>query len=358
MSEAPHVIDLRSDTISLPTDAMRQVMATAEVGDDVYGEDPTCQKLEKKAAELLGKEAAIFVCSGTMGNLLACMVYGAQPMTDIVIGQKAHVMRYERGGINLLAHASTYQIPNDEDGTLPLESIREVLSRPPDIHRAQARVVFLENTINGHVLPHAYVQQVRQICDEVTTETVKLHCDGARLWNAAVAQRLTMKEVSAPFDSVQCCLSKGLGAPIGGFLAGTREFVAMARQFRKMIGGGMRQAGIVAAAGIYAMDHHYARLQEDHDNAKLMATLLQEGLAAFSKKLTIFPPETNIFFMEFADPAVKERFYQELTNKRVRVSSLSAKGVRIVLNINVSTEDAKLASKVIIDVLQSILPAQ
>nr|AGT02741.1 threonine aldolase [Strigomonas galati] len=354
MSEPTHVIDIRSDTVSLPSEAMRQVMAAAEVGDDVYREDPTCIKLEETAAALVGKEAAVYVCSGTMGNLLACMVYGAQPMTEIIIGQKAHVMRFERGGINLLGHASTYQIPNDADGKLPLESIREVLSQPPDIHRTLARAVFLENTYNGHVLPHSYVQQVRQLCDEVRDRKVALHCDGARLWNAAIAQNLTMKEVSEPFDSVQCCLSKGLGAPIGGFLAGTKEFVDMARQFRKMIGGGMRQAGIVAAAGLYAMEHNFLRLREDHDNAKLMVRLLQEGLAGYTNNVTIFPTETNIFFMEFARSVSKETFLAECKKQNILVSPFNPKGVRIVLNINVTTEDARHAAKVIIEVLQNL----
>nr|AGT02446.1 threonine aldolase [Strigomonas culicis] len=357
MSDRAHTIDIRSDTITLPTEAMRQAMATAAVGDDVYREDPTCLELERRAAELVGKEAAVYVCSGTMGNLLACMVYGLEPMTEIVIGQRAHVMRFERGGINLLAHASTYQIPNDADGKLPLEAIREVLSLSENIHRTLVRAVFLENTYNGHVLPNAYVHQVRQLCDEVQGRKVALHCDGARLWNAAVAQNLSMREVSAPFDSVQCCLSKGLGAPVGGFLAGTKEFVETARQFRKMIGGGMRQAGIMAAAGLYAMEHNYERLREDHENAKMLASLLQEGLEGHTKDITILPPETNIFFIEFAHSVCRDTFLKQCKDRHILISDFNPKGVRMVLNLNVSQEDVKYASQVIIDVLRNILIA-
>ncbi len=264
-------IDLRSDTVTQPTDAMRQAMLHAEVGDDVYGEDPGVNALEAHGARLLGKQAALFVPSGTMSNLLAVMNH-CQRGEGAILGNAAHIYRYEAQGSAVLGSVALQPLPMQRDGTLAFDDIKAALA-PDDAHFVQTRLICLENTHNGKVLPLSYLQEMGAF---VAERGLKLHLDGARLFNAAVASETAAAVIAAPFDSISICLSKGLGAPVGSLLVGSHDFIARARRLRKMLGGGMRQAGILAQAGLFALEQHVTRLADDHRRAKRLA----EGLAA------------------------------------------------------------------------------
>ncbi|MGL4886792.1 MAG: low-specificity L-threonine aldolase [Aeromonas veronii] len=264
-------IDLRSDTVTQPTDAMRQAMLHAEVGDDVYGEDPGVNALEAFGARLLGKQAALFVPSGTMSNLLAVMSH-CQRGEGAILGNAAHIYRYEAQGSAVLGSVALQPLPMQRDGTLAFDDIKAALA-PDDAHFVQTRLICLENTNNGKVLPLSYLQEMGAF---VAERGLKLHLDGARLFNAAVASETAAAVIAAPFDSISICLSKGLGAPVGSLLVGSHDFIARARRLRKMLGGGMRQAGILAQAGLFALEQHVTRLADDHRRAKRLA----EGLAA------------------------------------------------------------------------------
>ncbi|HNM36392.1 MAG TPA: low-specificity L-threonine aldolase, partial [Anaerolineales bacterium] len=255
-------VDLRSDTVTKPTPEMREAMAEAEVGDDVYGDDPTVNQLQVKAAEMLGKEAALFVPSGTMGNLLALLVHCSRG-EEVICGDKSHIYVNEAGGMAALGGIYPHPVPNQKDGTLRLEDIRASI-QPDDSHRTITRLVCIENTQNmcgGVVLSVEYTKQVGQLAKE---HGLKFHIDGARIFNAAAALNVDIKELVAPADSVMFCLSKGLVAPIGSMLVGTKEFIAKAHRLRKMLGGGMRQVGVMAAAGLVSLDVMTGRLKQDH----------------------------------------------------------------------------------------------
>lgn len=267
------MIDLRSDTVTRPGPEMRRVMAEAEVGDDVFRDDPTVDRLEALAAQMLGKEAALYVASGTQSNLCALLTHCGRA-DEYIVGQQAHTYLYEGGGGAALGGIQPQPINLEDDGTLDLEKV-EGLIKPDDYHFARTRLLCLENTTNGRVLPTGYAEQARELVDR---HNLKLHLDGARLFNAAVKSGRSAAEIAAPFDSVSICLSKGLGAPVGSVLAGSADFIAEARRWRKVVGGGMRQSGILAAAGIYVLEKHVERLVEDHANARRLA----EGLAALA----------------------------------------------------------------------------
>lgn len=266
-------IDLRSDTVTWPTPEMREAMARAEVGDDVWGDDPTVQRLEALAAERMGHEAALFVASGTMGNLIAILTH-CRPGDEMIVGKAAHTFKYEAGGAAALGGVQPHTIPVGADGTLDLDDIRHAI-RDDDVHYPTSRLVEIENTqgtVGGIPLTAEYTQAVRALCDE---HGLLLHVDGARIWNAAAALGVPVSDLASPADSVTFCLSKGLCAPVGSVLCGSQDFIRRARRVRKMLGGGMRQAGILAAAGIIAIEKMSARLHEDHANARRLA----EGLA-------------------------------------------------------------------------------
>ncbi|MGL5286583.1 L-threonine aldolase [Aeromonas sp. RU39B] len=281
-------IDLRSDTVTHPTDDMRQVMLRAPVGDDVYGEDPTVNELEATVAQLLGKEAGLFVPSGTMSNLLGVLSH-CQRGEGALVGNHAHIYRYEAGGSAVLGSVVLQAIAMQDDGQLPIAELEAAVA-PDDAHFAPTRLLCLENTHNGRVLPQAYLRDVTQWARH---KGLALHLDGARLFNAAVAQGIAAKEIAAHFDSVSVCLSKGLGAPVGSVLVGPAAFIQRARRLRKMVGGGMRQAGILAAAGKFALERHVERLADDHRRAARLA----EGLGALSG-LRVLSVETNMLFLE------------------------------------------------------------
>jgi threonine aldolase len=290
------MIDLRSDTITQPTPEMREKIASAEVGDDVYGEDPTVNLLEDKSAKLLGKEAALFIPSGTMGNLAAVLTH-CERGSEIILGDKAHIFLNESGGAAALGGVQPHTIPNQDDGTLKLEDIREAI-RFDDIHHPRTRMIALENTHNmcgGVALTVEYSRAVGEIARE---QGLKFHLDGARIFNAAVVLKVDPADLVEPFDSIMFCLSKGLGAPVGSVLCGEVEFISRARRIRKMLGGAMRQAGLIAAAGLYALEHHLPLLEEDHRRARKLA----QDLVGLSGIEVVNPePSTNMVYLKL-DP--------------------------------------------------------
>lgn len=284
----PDLIDLRSDTVTRPTPAMLAAMMAAEVGDDVYADDPTVNRLQERMAATVGMEAALFMPSGTQSNLAALMTHCARG-DEYLVGQQAHTYKYEGGGAAVLGSIQPQPIENADDGSIPVAKLRAAI-KPPDDHFARTRLIALENTIHGHVLSPAYVEEVGALARE---HGLKMHLDGARVFNAAVASGTSVAELCAPFDSVSICMSKGLGTPVGSLLCGPREFIETSHRWRKMLGGGMRQAGILAAACLYALDHHVDRLADDHANAAYLA----DGLRAI-ERLKVRGPFTNMVFVD------------------------------------------------------------
>jgi threonine aldolase len=266
-----NIVDLRSDTVTRPSAGMRQAMARAEVGDDVFGDDPTVNRLQQLAAERLGFEAALLFPTGTQSNLAALMCHCGRG-DEAIVGSEAHTYRYEAGGLAVLASIQPQVVPNRPDGTLDLAQV-EAAIKPDDPHFARTRLLALENTISGKALPRAYLQDAVAVARKRRLAT---HLDGARLFNAAQHERTDAKALVQGFDSVSVCLSKGLGAPAGTVLVSSREIIEKARRARKILGGGMRQAGILAAAGIYALENNVARLAEDHDNAERLENGLKD----------------------------------------------------------------------------------
>lgn len=288
------LVDLRSDTVTRPTPAMRAAMANAEVGDDVFGDDPTVNALQERIAAMLGFEAALFVPSGTQSNLVAIMSH-CQRGDEYIVGQMAHTYRWEGGGAAVLGSVQPQPIAHQADGTLSLSDI-EAAIKPDDAHFAKSRLLCLENTLGGKVLPLFYLRDATALA---RTRGLVTHLDGARLFNAATALggdvRERAREIAQCFDSVSVCFSKGLGAPVGSALCGSREFIARAHRWRKMAGGGMRQAGVLAAAALHALEHHVDRLADDHANARRLAAGL-DGLPG----VAVEPPDSNIVFVDVA----------------------------------------------------------
>jgi threonine aldolase len=289
-------IDLRSDTVTKPTPEMREAMAEAEVGDDVYRDDPTVNKLEELAAEMLGKEAALFVPSGTMGNLIALLVH-CQRGDEVIVGNQSHIYLNEAGGMAALGGIQPCPVQNQADGTLALDDVLASI-RTEDVHHPNTRLICLENTQNvcgGVPLTAEYTREVGELAHG---HNLLLHVDGARIFNSAVAQNVSIKVLVEPADSVMFCLSKGLAAPIGSLLVGTHKFIIRARHIRKMLGGGMRQVGVVAAAGIISLERMTMRLAEDHIRAKKMADDLRQV-----KGLVVDPssPHTNMVYLNLSE---------------------------------------------------------
>ncbi|CNH65273.1 L-threonine aldolase [Yersinia aldovae] len=283
------LIDLRSDTVTQPCAAMRNAMANADVGDDVYGDDPTVNQLEAEAARLSGKAAALFLPSGTQANLVALLTH-CQRGEEYIVGQKAHNYLYEAGGAAVLGSIQPQPIDANDDGTLPLDKVLAAI-KPDDIHFAQTRLLSLENTHSGKVLPLSYLQQAWTLTRE---KKLALHIDGARIFNAAVALNVPLSGISQYCDTLTICLSKGLGAPVGSLLCGSAEYIQRARRWRKMTGGGMRQAGILAAAGLYALQNNVTRLKDDHDNA----LWLEAQLRALDVEIVAPGAQTNVLYIK------------------------------------------------------------
>ncbi len=329
-------MDFRSDTVTKPTQAMREAMANAEVGDDVYGDDPTVNDLEKWAAERHGFEAALFTTSGTQANLLGLMAH-CQRGDEYLCGQQAHNFKYEAGGAAVLGSIQPQPVENNPDGTISFDKLRAAI-KPDDFHFAQTKLLSLENTINGKVLPLEYLKQAREF---VNRHGLQLHLDGARVYNASVALDVDIKEITQYFDSITICMSKGLSAPIGSLLLGTTEFIDRARRVRKMLGGGMRQAGILAAAAKLALTEQVAQLATDHANAKRLAN----GLANI-KGFSVNPDhvQTNLVFAKIDDDVDVDSLADVLAKDNIIITAMNP--IRFATHNDISTQDVdKLIEK-------------
>jgi threonine aldolase len=342
-------IDLRSDTVTQPTPAMREAMASAPVGDDVYGEDPTINRLQEMAAARVGKEAGLFVPSGTMGNLAAVLAHCGRG-DEVILGNLGHTFVFEAGGVAALGGVHPYVLPNQPDGTLRLEDIEGAVRNPDDAHFPISRLVILENTHNrcgGVPITAEYTRQVGELCRR---KGLRLHLDGARIFNAAIALGLPAAELAAPADSVTFCLSKGLCAPVGSVLCGSAEFIKRAWRIRKQLGGGMRQAGVLAAAGIVALEQMVDRLGEDHARARRLA----QGLAAIPG-LVLDPgtPATNMVFLSLAPevPMDAAQAAQELARLGVRVGVVSKRRFRLVTHYWIDDQSVEMAVQAFKEVL-------
>ncbi|ATH82909.1 low-specificity L-threonine aldolase [Pseudomonas sp. KHPS1] len=317
------LIDLRSDTVTQPTVAMREAMMAAELGDDVYGEDPTVNRLEAWLADQLGFAAGLFVPTGTMSNLLGLMAH-CERGDEYIVGQQAHTYKYEGGGAAVLGSIQPQPIDGEADGSLDLAKV-EAAIKQDDFHFARTRLLALENTMQGKVLPLDYLAAAREL---TLRRGLGLHLDGARLYNAAVKLGVPAREITRHFDSVSVCLSKGLGAPVGSVLCGSAALIGKARRLRKMVGGGMRQAGVLAAAGLYALQHQVERLAEDHANA----ARLGEGLAALGYKVE--PVQTNMVYVQLGERAGQIKAF--MAERGIAVSA--APRLRLVTHLDVSAE--------------------
>jgi len=340
-------VDLRSDTVTQPTPDMRRAMFAAEVGDDVFGEDPTINALQEKVARLLGKEAAIFVASGTMANQLSIKSH-TQPGDEVIIEAGSHAMNYEGGAGAALSGIQFMPLPGNR-GIFEAAQV-EAAIRVDDVHLPPSRLIVIENTHNrggGSVFPLSKIRPIRELA---TQKGLRMHMDGARLWNACVASGVSPGTYAEPFDSVSVCLSKALGCPVGSLVAGSKDFIKRVHRYRKMVGGGMRQAGYLAAAGIYALDHHIDRLEEDHRKAKKLAA----GLANI-KNILINPAEveTNILFF---DVSRAEKTAHEVAascrEKGVRIHPTAKTRIRCVTHLDISFADMDKALTVIESVMK------
>jgi threonine aldolase len=333
------VIDLRSDTVTRPTAAMRRAMAEAQVGDDVYGDDPTVNRLQDRVAELVGMEAALFVPSGSMANQIAVRVH-TRPGDEVLAGAGAHTYLFESGAASALAGVQMTLLAGD--GRFTGADVRAAY-KPDDHHRPPSALVLVENTHNvgGGILWHAAAQ-----ADVLATARelgLRAHLDGARLWNAAAATGKSEKELAAGFDSVSVCLSKGLGAPIGSLVAGTRDFIRQAHRFRKMYGGAMRQAGILAAAGLHALEHHRARLTEDHESARLLA----EALAGRGFEIDLGSVETNIVMAEMTGGRAAV-LADRAAEHGVLLNAFGDRRIRLVTHLDVDRDACQRAAEILI----------
>jgi threonine aldolase len=321
-------IDLRSDTVTRPSPEMREAMAGAVVGDDVFGDDPTVNRLEETAAAMLGKQAAIFAPSGTQTTLIALLAH-CQRGDEYIVGQTAHTYRYEAGGAAVLGSIQPQPLDLNPDGTFDLERVAQVI-KPDDYHFARSRLLCVENTHNGLALPLDYLDQV---AESGAAHGLSLHLDGARIFNAAVKCGVGVAEIAEHFDTVSVCLSKGLGAPVGSVLCGDQPTIARARRWRKMVGGGMRQAGIIAAAGLFALERNTARLQTDHEHARLLAGGLAE-IAGY--RVEYDEAQTNMVFV--SPPADRVPGLQAYLAEH-QVLILGGSRIRLVTHLDISRED-------------------
>jgi threonine aldolase len=319
------IIDLRSDTVTKPTPAMREAMSKAEVGDDVYGEDPSVNRLQEMAAEIAGKQAAIFVPSGTMGNLAAVLTHCGRG-DEVILGDLAHTFLYEAGGIAALGGVHPHTLPNQTDGSIKIEDIRAAI-RGDDPHFPRTRLIALESTHNrrgGVALSLDYIKSVGALAQE---HGLKLHLDGARLFNATVDLGIPAKDYAAPLDSLTFCLSKALSAPVGSLLCGTEEFIGRAHRARKQLGGGMRQAGIIAAAGIVALEHMIERLADDHARAKRLAQAIGKNVG-----IDVYAQNTNMVYIEMAEdmPLSEDELLDELGKRGIKIGQVGGRKFRMV----------------------------
>jgi threonine aldolase len=337
-------IDLRSDTVTLPTPEMRRAIAEAPLGDDVYGEDPTINRLEALAAERVGKEAAVLVVSGTMGNLCAMLAHCARGQ-EALIGDESHIYHYEAGGASVLGGIALHPIATAPSGELPLDALACAIRDVEDPHEAITRLICLENTHNrcgGVVLSPEYMRAIQRFAQE---RGLLVHLDGARLFNAAIALNVDAREITRHVDSVQFCLSKGLAAPVGSILAGDAAFIARARRVRKLVGGGMRQAGIIAAAGIVALQQMVERLAEDHANARLLAN----GLASFPQiAIDLGTVQSDIVIFRLrAGYGTPEAFARAVAERGLLIGGIGRGYIRAVTHYGIDAGDIEEALEIV-----------
>jgi threonine aldolase len=333
-------IDLRSDTVTKPTKGMLEAMFNAQVGDDIFDEDPTVIELQDKVAKLLGKEAALYTPSGTMANQIAIKCH-TQPSDEVICDITSHVYNFEGGGISFNSGASTKLI-NGNNGRITAQQVLECIN-PKNIHYANSSLVSLENTSNKGGGSCYEISDIKEIADVCQQKNLKLHLDGARLFNAIVKKGYSSFEIGSLFDSVSICLSKGLGAPIGSVLAGPKDFITKAKRYRKLFGGAMRQVGYIAAAGIYALDNHIERLQEDHDSAQALVKILEEQ----SYVEEILPAETNIVIFRLNDSIKDADFMNKLAENNIFVIGFGPQVIRMVTHLDFKAEMLEDVEKVL-----------
>lgn len=334
------IIDLRSDTVTKPTVAMKEAMFAAQVGDDVFGEDPTINALEQFAADMFGMEAGLYCSSGTMTNQIGIKVH-TQPGDEVICYEQAHVYKYEGGGIASNSGASV-KLLTGEKGRLTANEVENAI-RVDDIHFPRTSLVCLENTVNngsGVCYDVDNIAAIREVCNK---HNLKLHLDGARLFNALVAKGQTPKQMGEQFHSISICLSKGLGAPVGSVLLGDKAFIHKARRVRKVFGGGMRQAGIIAAGGLYALQHHVDRLKEDHDHAKQIAEVLKTS----SDIANVENVETNIILFDLKEGVSVDNYLSKLKNNNVLAFGMGGQRIRFVTHLDVSREMVERVCEVV-----------
>lgn len=334
MSEVIHLCDFRSDTVTKPTAAMRQAMLLAEVGDDVWGEDPTVIQLENTLAQRAGMEAGLFMPSGTQSNLVALLTHCGRG-DEYIVGQQAHTYKYEGGGAAALGGIQPQPLTMTAFGGLDLDEVERTI-KPDDFHFARTRLLCLENTMQGKVLPIDYLQQARDLTRQ---HGFPLHLDGARVFNAAVALNCSLHDITRWFDTVSICLSKGLGAPVGSVLLGSEDFIKRAKRWRKMTGGGMRQAGILAAAGLYALEHNVERLADDHRRARTLAERLSRA------GYILEAPQTNMMFLD-AIQLPREKLSVWLEKNGVKAECLNRQNIRLVTHLDLSDDDIEHSAQV------------
>jgi threonine aldolase len=332
-------IDLRSDTVTLPTQAMREAIFHAELGDDVFGEDPTTNRLEKIAAERMGKEAAIMVASGAMANLVSVLTH-CQRGEEVILGDRSHMFLYEAGSMSTVGSIHPHTVANQPDGTMLLEDIESAI-RGNNVHFPRSRLICLENTHNrcyGSALTPSYTESVAKLAAD---RGLSVHLDGARVFNAAIALGVDVTELTCHADSVCFCLSKGLSSPIGSLICGSSDFIAEARRNRKVLGGGMRQSGIIAAAGITALEQMVDRLAQDHENAKHLA----EGIARIpGLSIELNRIQTNIVYFDMADEQITAgKLVKQLADRGIKILQLAPSRLRAVTHYGISAEDVDLA---------------
>ena len=337
------IIDFRSDTVTKPSPAILQAMMTAKVGDDVFGEDPSINELEKVSADMFGMESGLFCPSGTMTNQIAIKCH-TQPGDEVICDESAHVYQYEGGGIAFNSSASVKLLYGNR-GRINAEQVKSAINLD-DNHKANTHLVCLENTSNrggGSCYDFKEIEKIKLVCVE---NDLSLHLDGARLWNALVAKNETPKQYGETFDSISICLSKGLGCPVGSILLGKKDFIKKARRIRKVFGGGMRQAGFLAAAGIYALQNNIERLKQDHDHAKQIG----EAIAKNSIAKSVFPIETNIIIFETVDSTTAAAIVEKLKQKEILSYAIAPDRIRLVVHLDITEEMVSKTIEIIKDI--------
>jgi threonine aldolase len=343
------MIDLRSDTVTMPSDEMREIMSKALVGDAVYGEDPSVNELQDFTAELLGKEAAIFLPSGTMGNQLGLKI-NTKAGDEVIVENDAHIYYYETAGPSIISQVQLRVIPSDS-GMPDLNKIESCI-RPDIYYFPKTTLICLENTHNRHggtVIDLDYIKDVKMLADKYG---IKMHLDGARLWNASVETGISMKEYSEAFDTINICLSKGLGAPIGSLLVGSKESITMALKWRKILGGGMRQAGIIAAGGLYAIKNNFDKLKDDHENAKLFGNEINK---CDYIDCDLGKVQTNMVIFECINGMISSKLHDELITDGLLVHEVGDNKIRAVFHLHITKEIARTASEIVISTAKKIM---